>query len=77
MEAKSRGVVAPPDMQRAVAALIREYGIDGAARQLGIGREQVLRIVARYGVRVGTLAVARERLWLREQARTGGGHDAA
>lgn len=77
MGQQHRGIIAPPDVQRGVAALVRELGINGAARALGIGREQALRIVGRYGVRVGTIAVARDALARREHAQTRGGHDAA
>jgi hypothetical protein len=70
---KRTGVVAPAEVQHAVIRMVRDLAVDGAARELGIGREQVLRIVGRFGVRAGTIAIVRERLWRREQPP--GGHD--
>jgi hypothetical protein len=69
MGRKGNGIVAPSETRRAVAALIRELGIERASRELSIGREQVVRIAGGFGVRIGTLAIARERLCQYEQAR--------
>jgi hypothetical protein len=55
--------VRPPDaLRQAVVRLEHERGSTAAARELGISRESLARIVAGLGVRAGTIALVRERL---------------
>lgn len=53
---------APPDVQKHVAARVAEIGVVEAAKELGIGREAVTRIVGGLGVRAGTIASVRAAL---------------
>lgn len=55
--------VRPPDLlRREVVRIEAELGSTGAARELGISRESLARIVAGLGVRAGTIALVKERL---------------
>jgi hypothetical protein len=57
---RSLGVRPPTNLQHAAIRLEQELGSTRAARELGISRETLARIVAGLAVREGTLALLRE-----------------
>ncbi len=57
-----RDVEPDDDIRTRAAKLVREQGPNGAAKDLGVGRETVLSLAAGARVNRGTLALIRERL---------------
>lgn len=53
---------APADKQRAIAQLVRDLGVSGAARFLGIGRDSTRRLARGELVTLATLQLALMRL---------------
>lgn len=60
--ANADGVDVPADLQRTVAARVREVGLSSAAEELGLARETTARVAAGARVRQGTLLVIRQAL---------------
>jgi len=56
------GLKPPKELRQAAVRLEQELGSTGAARELGITRETLARIIAGLGVRAGTLSLAEKHL---------------
>ncbi|MCC6902799.1 MAG: hypothetical protein IT377_27755 [Polyangiaceae bacterium] len=59
---------APPDITERTRAFVDAFGVERAARTLGVGRETVLRLAGGLPVRRGSIALVRESLAARDAA---------
>ena len=55
-------MIAPKDVRDAVAHVINEQGIVGAAKSLGMARETLAKVAGGVVVAPGTIALVREKL---------------
>jgi hypothetical protein len=58
---RALGVEAPADLRVWLAQLVERDGTAATAKKIGISREAVARIIAGLGVRLGTIALLREK----------------